>query len=286
MTDYRRPITFGFFLEPDGGRPASTVAAGMLADTLGFDFLGVQDHPYQPRFLDTWTLLSTIGAKTSNIRLLPDVANLALRPPAVLAKAAASLDLLTSGRVELGLGAGLFWDAIAAMGGSRRTPGEAVDALAEAIEVIRLWWSDQPAVSYNGTHYSLRGAHPGPAPAHDIGIWLGAYGPRMLELTGRKANGWLPSVAFLPPDDLPRANARIDQAATDEGRDPSTITRIYHVGGQQPTRDWVDLCTGWALEVGMDGFAFAGPPTETNMRQISDEIAPAVRDAVAKERAR
>ena len=72
---------------------------------------------YQPRFLDTWTLLSFIGAATERIRLFPDVAALPLRPPAMLAKAAASLDLLTQGHVELGLGAGASWEPIAAMGG-------------------------------------------------------------------------------------------------------------------------------------------------------------------------
>ena len=76
-----------------------------------------QDHPYQPRFLDTWTLLSVLAAQTSTVRLAPNVANLPLRPPAVLARSVASLDILSGGRVELGLGAGAFWDAIEANGG-------------------------------------------------------------------------------------------------------------------------------------------------------------------------
>ena len=128
------------------------------------------------------------------MRIAPNVANLPLRPPVVLARSVASLDILSGGRVELGLGAGAFWDAIAAVGGPRLTPGQAVDALAEAIEVIRASWDvGAGRIRHEGEHYRVVGAHPGPAPAHDVEIWLGAYKPRMLALTGAKADGWLPS---------------------------------------------------------------------------------------------
>lgn len=286
MTDYGRPIEFGYFLVPDAGDPARTIAAGRLADTLDLDLLGIQDHPYQRRFLDTWTLLSALGAQTDRIRLFPDVASLPLRPPAVLAKAAASLDLITGGRVELGIGAGAFWDPIEAMGGTRRTPGEAVAALGDAIEIFRLWWSGQRSVRYDGTHYSLAGSHPGPVPAHPIGIWLGAYGPKMLELVGSRADGWLPSLGFLSPDKLAAANQRIDGAAEAAGRDPRDINRVYNVSGDRSTAEWVDLLTTWAIEHGMNGFVFDGPPEEAHLRRIAEEIAPAVRRAVENERTR
>src|SRR5919107_5678869 len=112
----------------------------VAADRAGLDLVGIQDHPYQRRFLDTWILISTLVPVTERIRFFPDVACLPLRPPALLAKAAASLDVLSGGRVEMGLGAGYFWDAIEAMGGPRRTPGESVDALEEAIRIIRTLW--------------------------------------------------------------------------------------------------------------------------------------------------
>ena len=111
------------------------------ADELGLDLVSVQDHPYNATHLDTWTLLSVIAASTRSVRVFPNVANLPLRPPAVLARSAASLDVLSGGRVELGIGAGAFWDAIAAMDGPRRTPAESVEALAEAIDVIRALWT-------------------------------------------------------------------------------------------------------------------------------------------------
>ena len=119
------------------------VELAQTAELAGLDLVTFQDHPYQPRFLDTWTLLSVVAAQTSTIRVAPNVANLPLRQPVVLARSVASLDLLSGGRVELGLGAGAFWDAIAANGGPRLTPGQAVDALAEAIAIIRGIWDPE-----------------------------------------------------------------------------------------------------------------------------------------------
>src|SRR5512132_4301109 len=192
------PTQFGISLVPatdDLDRIRELVG---VADRAGLDLVGVQDHPYQRRFLDTWTLLAYAAARTERVRLVPDVVNLPLRPPAVLAKAAASLDVLSGGRLELGLGAGAFWEAIAAMGGPRRSGPESVDALEEAIAILRAFWAMQRSVTLEGAHYAVRGARPGPAPAHPIGLWLGAYGPRMLALTGRLGDGWLPSVPRMP----------------------------------------------------------------------------------------
>jgi len=125
--DYGQPVRFGVFVIPEAtDRP---LQQALVADELGFDVIGVQDHPYQRRFFDTWTLLTAIAMRTERLTVFPDVANLPLRPPAMLAKAAASLDLLSGGRVELGLGAGGFWQGIKAYDGPARTPGESVSAL-------------------------------------------------------------------------------------------------------------------------------------------------------------
>lgn len=202
----------------------------------------------------------------------------------MLAKSVASLDLITGGRAELGLGAGAFWGPVEAMGGPRRSPGEAVTALSEAIDVIRLWWSAERSVSYQGNTYFLRDAHPGPRPAHDIGIWLGAYGPRMLNLVGAKADGWLPSLGYLPPAQLTEANERIDESARAAGREPAAINRVYNVFGDFEARQWIEMLVEWTIEGGMNGFVFGGPASERAMHTIAAEIAPAVRDAVAKER--
>jgi alkanesulfonate monooxygenase SsuD/methylene tetrahydromethanopterin reductase-like flavin-dependent oxidoreductase (luciferase family) len=119
MGDYGRQLEFGHFLVPNADAPLLETARA--ADRAGLDLIGVQDHPYQRRYVDTWTLLSMIAAGTERVRVFPDVANLPLRPPAVLAKAAASLDVLSGGRAELGLGAGGFSEAIEAFGGPSRT---------------------------------------------------------------------------------------------------------------------------------------------------------------------
>jgi alkanesulfonate monooxygenase SsuD/methylene tetrahydromethanopterin reductase-like flavin-dependent oxidoreductase (luciferase family) len=202
-----------------------------VADEAGLDVVGIQDHPYQARFLDTFALIATLLAETRRISFFTDVANLPLRPPAVMAKAAASLDVLSGGRFQLGLGAGANWRQIAGLGGPHREPSESVDAIDEAIDVIRLMWSAEQMVSYAGRHYSLSDAHPGPRPAHPIGIWLGAFRPRMQRLAGRKADGWIPSLGALTRDDLREGNRRIDEAAATAGRDPDGIRRVLNLEG-------------------------------------------------------
>ena len=207
MTTYGHDLQFGSFLTPSAGTPDTVVALAQLSEQVGLDLVSFQDHPYQPGFLDTWTLLSYVAARTEAIRLAPNVLNLPLRPPAVIARSAASLDLLSGGRLELGIGAGAFWDAIEAMGGPRRSPGQAVAALAEAIEIIRATWDGRPAAAYGypASTTRSRGAKRGPAPAHEIGIWVGAYQPRMLR-AGGPVGRRLVAVARLPrPDEGSRS---------------------------------------------------------------------------------
>lgn len=286
-----RQIKFGYFLIPNADTPLLSIA--QEAERLGLDYVAVQDHPYQRRFVDTWTLLSMIAATTSRIGLFPDVANLPLRPPAVLAKAAASIDLLSGGRFELGLGAGGFWDAIEAYGGPRRTPSASLAALAEAIEVIRKVWSGERNLRFEGQHYRLRGAHSGPLPAHPIEIWLGVTGPRALKLTGQVADGWVPTFRgdLTKIADMTR---RLDDAAAQAGRDPSRIRRILNVNGtitdgasngmlQGPVNQWADELTDLAINHGFDTFIFWGEG-EGQLQRFAEEVVPAIRTLVAAER--
>jgi alkanesulfonate monooxygenase SsuD/methylene tetrahydromethanopterin reductase-like flavin-dependent oxidoreductase (luciferase family) len=232
MSDYGLSVQFGVSVTPDASDLEQITALVDTADQTGLDLVAVQDHAYNPQFLDTWTLLAFLAARTERVRFFPDVADLALRPPAMLAKAAASLDRLSGGRIELGLGSGAFWDQIAAMGGPRRTPGEAVASTEEAMQIARLAWSTAPSVSFAGRHYQFQGYQPGPPPAHSIGIWLGAVRPQMLRLSGRLADGWVcPLNVYVPPEQVPASQAIIDQAAQDAGRAPAEIRRIYNVLG-------------------------------------------------------
>src|SRR3954465_12306091 len=191
-------VELGVFVIPDASGRDAVVEQVTLADRLGLDLVGIQDHPYQRRFLETMSLLAFLAARTTRVRLFPDVANLPLRQPAVLAKEAATIDLLSGGRFELGLGAGAFWDAIGAMGGPVRSPGESVEALEEAIMVVRAMWGGQRSVRVPGRFYALDGLNPGPQPPHEIGIWVGPSRPRMLPLPGRHADGWIPTLPRLP----------------------------------------------------------------------------------------
>lgn len=287
------PVLFGANVDPVWEDPQYPLRLARQVDASGLDFITVQDHPYQSAFYDAWTLLTFLAARTQHVTFVPTVANLPLRPPAVLAKAAASLALLTGGRVQLGLGAGAFWDAIAAFGGPRRNGKEAVDALEEAIDVIRAMWSGERSVRTSGAHYSVSGAHPGPPAGPELGIWLGAYRPRMLALTGRKADGWIPSLGFLGLDKLPEAVARIDDAASAAGRDPAAIRKVYNLGGligpESPelfhgsVRQWVDQLVTIVHEHGMNGFTFwPSDDREHQLAMFAAEVAPAARAAMTK----
>jgi alkanesulfonate monooxygenase SsuD/methylene tetrahydromethanopterin reductase-like flavin-dependent oxidoreductase (luciferase family) len=287
MPDYGHPLAFGAFITPaHGRRPGSghgPAALGVRAEELGLDLVTFQDHPYQPSFYDTWTLLTWVAARTERIGLAGNVLNLPLRPPAVLARAVASLDLLSEGRARLGLGAGAFWDAIDAMGGPRRSGGEAVTALAEAIDVIRQIWdaAGRGGVKVDGEFYRVHGAKRGPAPAHPVPIWLGAYRPRMLRLTARLADGWLPSLSYLKPGDLARGHAAIDAAATEAGRDPREITRLLNVGADADPAELARL----AHDDGISVF-IAAADDERLLDRFAHETARRVRELVAAERDR
>jgi alkanesulfonate monooxygenase SsuD/methylene tetrahydromethanopterin reductase-like flavin-dependent oxidoreductase (luciferase family) len=287
-------VEFGIFPVPNAEHAQAIEQQVTAADRAGLDLVGIQDHPYQRRFLDTWSLIPYLAARTEKIRFFPDVANLPLRPPAVMANAAASIDILSAGRFELGLGAGAFWEGIEAMGGPVRSGPESVDALEEAIEVIRLMWSGERSVSYSGRHYALDGVHPGPQPAHPIGIWLGAYGPRMMRVVGRLADGWIPSLPRMPLDDVPGKSQAIDEAAERAGRDPAAIRRIANVSGKitdavtsdwlhGPPAHWVEELTRLHRDYGFDGFVMSVEPDDAleQIERLATEVAPAVRAASA-----
>lgn len=279
---------FGIFPTPNAATFEEDLRLVRLADELGLDLVGVQDHPYQRRFLDTFTLMSWMLASTKQITVFPDVASLPMRPPAMLAKEAASLSVMSGGRFELGLGAGAFWEAIGAMGGKERTPGEALEALEEAIHLIRLYWGSGRGLRYEGQHYSLSGVHGGPPPAHDIGIWVGGAGPRMLNLIGRKADGWVPSLGRITRADLGPMHERIDAGASEVGRDPGDILRVCNVGGYIGSGSgegfivgdqshWVEQLTELATVHRMDGFVlWLGEDAESQIRAFA-EVAEEVR---------
>lgn len=299
MTDYGHDLLFGSFITPSATAPGQTVELAQASEAAGLDLVTFQDHPYQPAFLDTWTLMSYVAARTERVHLAGNVLNLPLRQPAVLARAAASLDLLSGGRLELGLGAGGFWDPIVAMGGERLTPGQSVRALSEAVDIIRGIWDVGSAqrLVVEGRHHQVTGAKRGPAPAHDVAIWVGALKPRMLRLVGEKADGWLPSLAYLQGlEQIDESNSTIDAAASAAGRDPREVRRLLNIGGEftaqpsdrllvGPPRHWAEQLATLVLEHGISAFIATGDDPNV-IALFGEDVAPATRELVDAERAR
>ena len=288
MPDHGREIQFGYFLVPKAAD--RLIETALDVERLGLEYIAIQDHPYQQRYVDTFTLMSMIAAKTTTLRIFPDVANLPLRPPAMLAKAAATLDLLSGGRFDLGLGGGAFWEAIEGYGGPLRSAGESLDALEEAMVVIRMIWSGERGVRFSGKHYRLAGAHGGPIPAHHIGIWVGAYGPRALRQTARVADGWIPSFrGEIEP--IVEMTKRIDDAIVKAERNLRDVRRVLNVNGlitdgesegplQGPVDQWADQLTDFAVTRGFDTFVFwADGPDQ--LPRFASEVVPLVRERVA-----
>jgi alkanesulfonate monooxygenase SsuD/methylene tetrahydromethanopterin reductase-like flavin-dependent oxidoreductase (luciferase family) len=266
--DYGNTLRFGIFPSPAADSAQETLHLARIADDAGLDLVGIQDHPYQRRFLDTWTLMAFVLAQTNRVSVFPDVANLPLRPPRMMAKAAASLDVLSGGRFELGLGAGAMWDGIEAMGGRRLSARQSVDALEQAIAELREYWNGE-------------GKFGGPPPAHPIGIWLGAYKPRMLRITGALADGWVPSMSYLPPDQAPEAMKRVDDSARAAGRDPAAIRRVYNLPSDATPE--ASQLADFATELGFDTFIFSAID-DRELGRIAHDVIPAVRAEVARRR--
>ena len=286
-----RPVSFGISVVPLAAEHAQIVEQVLVAERAGLDLVGIQDHPYQRRYLDTFLLIADLLPRTSRLTFFPDVASLPMRGPTMIAKAAASLDVMSGGRFELGLGAGNFWDAVAGMGGPHRTRSEAADALEEAIPIIRAALDVGPerrVVRGPGPHYPVPGYPPGPPSAHRVQIWIGAYRPRALRLIGRVADGWVPSLGYMGPEAFRKASARIDEAALAAGRDPLSIRRIYNVGGavtdgargdgplDGPVDQWVETIAGWTADLGVDTVIY-WPPDTLSLERYANEIVPALR---------
>jgi hypothetical protein len=286
--DYGHDLAFGTFLTPAVDDPARVIALAQLTEQVGLDLVTFQDHPYQPRLMDAWTLLSVVAAQTERVKVATNVANLPLRHPVVLARSVATLDLISGGRVELGLGAGGFLEAVAANAGPRLTSGQSVTALEEAIAIMHeVWTTEGGGIRLQGKHYTVSGAKRGPKPAHDVEIWLGAYKPRMLSVTGRLADGWLPSSAYAGPDRLAAMNKLIDEAAVEAGRDPASVRRLYNVSGrfdgsggflQGPEELWIDQLADLTLGEGMSTYIL-GSDNPDDIRRFA-EVAAGVREAV------
>ena len=286
-------LSFGVGVPTSAGPGDDPVGLAREAERLGYDFVSAADHPCgsNPSY-ETATMLTWIAARTSRIKVASRVLAVPFRRPAMVAKLAASLDLLSGGRFILGLGGGYSDDEITALGGPALSPSEKIDGLAEAIQVIRGAWTHS-GYTQDGRHHSVRGLEMEPKPSHLIPVWLGTFGPRALAVTGRLADGWIPSLGYLPVEEIPAMRQRIDAAAEAAGRRPDQIRGILNVSiridpDAQPQPDAV---TGTAKQVvsqlrnllglGFTGFNFltSGPDPRANMQRLAEEVLPVLRSA-------
>ena len=266
MTDYGHELMFGSFITPSQQSPESVVALAQLSEELGLDLVTFQDHPYQPAFLDTWTLMSYVAAATvrSSSRPTCSTCRCARRrcwrglPPAWTCSAVAGSSSV-SARGRSGTRSWRW----AGRGGRpvrrstpwpRRSRSSARD----------LGHPARGGVRVDGRHYRSTAPSAARLRRTTIEIWLGAYKPRMLRLTGRVADGWLPSAGYLPPDSWPERTRSSTGPQWRAGRSPGEIRRLYNINGtfaaarrvpHGPPDHWVDeLTVSWSPSHGMGTF--------------------------------
>ena len=282
MTLPDRGPVFGISVTPYAENYGQIVDQVLTAERLGLDLIGIQDHPYQRRFLDTFALIANLLALTERLSFFPDVVSLPMRPPAMIAKAAASMDVMSGGRFELGLGAGAFWDAVEGMGGQVRAHGERLAALEEALSIIRDALDVGPerrVVRSAGPHYPAHSYPPGPPPPHRVEIWVGAMSPGALRLIGREADGWVAGGGISRASAFPQVMVQIDDVAKAAGRDPSAIRRIVNVSGQgtEDPSQLTEVLRSLAIDVGINGFVYWPQDFGTaGIERFASEVVPAI----------
>ncbi|HZD69539.1 MAG TPA: LLM class flavin-dependent oxidoreductase [Actinomycetes bacterium] len=288
-----RAVLFGLNVSTAVTPGVDPVAAARRAEELGFDFVSASDHLHGTRpAYEPWTMLSWIAAGTSRIHVGSRVLAVPYRHPAVVAKMAESFDRLSGGRLILGLGGGFSDEEFRAFGLGERRAGDKVRGLEEAVRIMRGLWSER-SLTFEGRLYRTQGAELAPKPDRRIPIWLGTYGDRALALTGRLADGWIPSLGFAPPERVSVMRERVLQAARGAGRQPEEITCCYNLGirvderaGARPSAvsgppaAVVERLLGF-VELGFAALSLAplGPGEDEQVERLAREVIPAVRAA-------
>jgi F420-dependent oxidoreductase-like protein len=208
------------------------------AEQAGFDGVWIFDH-FKPLYGDPngpcaegWTLLAALAASTSLVRMGALVTGVTYRHPSVLAAEAATVDVVSNGRLEIGMGAAWFEGEHRALGIPFPATGERVGRLDEALHVIDALLT-RDDVSFRGRYYTLDHAtyRPRPVQRPRPPIWVGAGGPRMIEIAARRADVWH---SFGSPSDLQRNSRILDEAAKRAGRDPGRIGRSTSLSLSEP----------------------------------------------------
>lgn len=281
-------ILFGLNVSNAAAPGSDPVAEALSAERAGFDFVSVNDHPASggPVF-EAWTLLAWIAARTSTIAVAPRVLAAPLRLPAIVAKAAESLDRLSGGRAILALGSGGSPEELERLGTEASVVRRRTTGLEDTLRIVRGLW-EVPEYSFVGDVYSVSQLRLDPAPEHRIPIWLGTYGPRGLRLTGELADGWIPSLGY---GDVQAMRERVIEAAIEVGRSPRDIRCVLnvpvHIGHGWQSDDVtlsgeasrvVDELSRY-VEMGFSGFNLIaqGDDLDAQVRELAEGVLPSVR---------
>ncbi|QHC31825.1 LLM class flavin-dependent oxidoreductase [Streptomyces sp. HF10] len=199
------------------------------AESLGYDWVSLFEHFRPPIFgadgpcLDGMTALSALAAVTPRVRCAMLVSPVTWRHPALLAIAAATVDQVSGGRLELGLGAGGDDLAFAQYGIEQPPPRVRLERLDEACRIVRALWEGGP-VDFAGEHFTLRGAHLNPRPVqHGVPLVIGGRGPHLLRVAAEHADVW--NCLALEPASYAAAAATLDEHCARIGRAPSSVRR-------------------------------------------------------------
>ena len=240
------PLRIGIFLPPDTWE--ASLRAWQLVEELGFDCAGVTDH-FMPTsgegealdrpFPEAWTVLAALAARTSRMQVAVLVSGNTYRHPVLLAKQAVTLDHITGGRVELGIGAGWYEAEHRKFGWDFPTAGERVDMLDEALQVIRSLLT-QRRTTFHGEHYRLDDAPFQPKPVQErLPIMIGGQKRRMMGLVARHADIWSIDNG---PDEMRESGDMLEAACAEFGRDPAEIRRSAFVVARRAGREpWNSL---------------------------------------------
>lgn len=205
------------------------------ADTAGFDWVDVWDHFYEAPSQDgdgscfeATTCMAAIACETQHVRIGVLVLGMNYRHPAVLANALVTIDQLSGGRLEIGLGAGWHEQEYKAYGIPFRPVKERMDMLEEGVQVVRML-TTQDRSDFDGKYYQLTNAACNPKPVQARPrIWIGGNGEkRTLRIAARYADGW--NTPYTSPDEFKRLSGVLDMWCEKEGRDPSTIERTVNL---------------------------------------------------------
>ena len=293
---------FGINIDPSTAGVKLALQLARLADVSSVDLVTIQDHPYNPDFLDTWTLLTSLASRTERVHFSTNVLNSPLRPPAMMAKMAATLDVITGGRLELGVGAGGYVEGMQAWGGVvGKNPGERYKAFKEYVEILQgILTKAGGNFSYKGEFYQVGEITSGPTPFHRIPLWIGVGGPRMLRLAGRKADGWLIGTPYILPEQLEEVNRFLDEGAIQSGQKPEEIRRGYNLFGvihshsedrirfnrpgiiQGTAQYWIETLMRFHNKYRHDTFIFwpVAGNEESQIKIFVDEVMPEVRSQI------